>query len=133
MEIAGEMEVDLFHRENLRVSAAGRTAFHAEAWTEGWLAKGYNGVFADLVESEGEAHRYGGLADTSLGCSDCGYQDELAVLCLGLVNQRNGYLCHIVAVLFDVFLVDADAFRDVGDLAHFYASCDFNVCLHVLP
>ena len=34
VEIAGEMEVDVFHRDDLGVAAAGRAAFDAEAGTE---------------------------------------------------------------------------------------------------
>ena len=38
VEIAGEMEVDVLHRHDLRVAAAGRAALHAEAGAEARLA-----------------------------------------------------------------------------------------------
>ncbi len=39
MEVAGEMQVDLVHRHDLGVAAAGRAAFHAEARAEARLAQ----------------------------------------------------------------------------------------------
>ena len=34
MEIPRKMQVDVFHRQHLRVSASGSSALHAEAWTQ---------------------------------------------------------------------------------------------------
>jgi predicted DNA-binding WGR domain protein len=30
VEVAGEVQIDVFHRHHLRITAAGRAAFHAE-------------------------------------------------------------------------------------------------------
>ena len=38
MEIPREMQVDVLHRHDLGITAAGRTALEAEAGAEGWLA-----------------------------------------------------------------------------------------------
>ena len=39
VEVAGEMEVDVLHRHDLRIAAAGRAALHAEARAERRLAQ----------------------------------------------------------------------------------------------
>ena len=47
MEIAGEMEVDVLHRHDLRVAAAGSAALHAEAGAEARLAHADERLLAD--------------------------------------------------------------------------------------
>ena len=49
MEITREVEVDLFHGQNLRVTTTGSTTLEAEAGTEGGLAKHNDGFLADAV------------------------------------------------------------------------------------
>ena len=48
MEIAGEVEIDVFHGNDLRVSAAGSTALHSEDRAEGRLTKSDTDLFPDL-------------------------------------------------------------------------------------
>ena len=51
VEVAGEMQVDVFHRHDLGIAAAGRAALHAEAWPERGLAKAAHGLLADAIEA----------------------------------------------------------------------------------
>jgi len=55
VKIAGEMQVDIFHRQDLRVTAAGRAALDAEAWTEAGLAQAYDCRLADAIQGVAEA------------------------------------------------------------------------------
>ena len=62
VEVAGEMEVDVLHRHDLGIAAAGRAALHAEGRAEARLAQAQHRLLADVVERVGEADRGGGLA-----------------------------------------------------------------------
>ena len=46
VEVAGEMEIDVVHRHDLRIAAARRAAFHAEHRTEARLANAEHSVSA---------------------------------------------------------------------------------------
>ena len=62
MEIAGEMEVDVLHRHDLRIAAAGRAALHAEAGAKARLAHADERLLADMIERIAKADGGGGLA-----------------------------------------------------------------------
>ena len=79
MEIAGEMEVDVLHRQDLRVAAAGGAALDAEAGAEAGFAQGDHGFGADAVQRVAEADGGGGLALAGRGWGDAGDQDQGAV------------------------------------------------------
>ena len=79
MEIAGEMQVDVLHRHDLGIAAAGRTALDAEAGAEAGLAQADDRLLADAVEAVAEADGGGGLALARRGRGDGGDQDQLAV------------------------------------------------------
>ena len=62
VEVAGEVEVDVLHRDHLGVAAASRATLHAHDGTEGWLPKHDAAPLADLSKALGQRHRRGGLA-----------------------------------------------------------------------
>ena len=131
MEITCEMQVDVLHRNNLCISASCCSSLHSEARSERWLSKCYNSFFADLVKTQGEAYRYSGLSDTSLSsCYGC-HEDKFALCNFLRIYERSGNLGHIMSILSYVISFDSDAFCDFGNPAHFNASCDFNICLHL--
>lgn len=68
VEVAREVQVDGFHRKDLRVAAAGSAALHAEDRAEGRFAKGEYGLLAELLETLGEGDRRGGLAGACGAC-----------------------------------------------------------------
>ncbi len=55
VEVAGEVEVDVLHGDDLGVAAAGRAALDAEAGAERGLAQAAHGFLADAVEAVREA------------------------------------------------------------------------------
>jgi hypothetical protein len=44
------MQVDVFHRHDLRVTAAGRATLHSEHRPECRLAQAHDGALAELIE-----------------------------------------------------------------------------------
>ena len=61
VHVAGEVQVEELHRNDLAVPAAGCAAFDAECRAHRWLANGDDALFADVAESHPEADRRGGL------------------------------------------------------------------------
>ena len=62
VEVAGEMEIDVLHRHDLGIAAAGRAALHAEAGAEDRLAHADDRLLADAVQRIAEPDRGRGLA-----------------------------------------------------------------------
>ncbi len=85
VKVSVEMQVDVFHGNDLRPPAAGSAAFHPEARPERRLAQTHHGVDADFVETVGEADACGRLALARRGRRDRRHQHQLAVR---LVLQR---------------------------------------------
>src|SRR5262249_24056246 len=79
VEIAGEMQIDVFHRHDLRIAAACGAALHAEARPETRLSETDDGRLADAVEGVAESDRRGRLALAGRGRRHCRNQDQLGV------------------------------------------------------
>ena len=82
VEVAGEMEVHVLHRHDLRVAAAGSTALDAEIGSERGLADADHGLLADAVQAVAQADRGRGLAFAGRRRVDRGDEDQLAGLVL---------------------------------------------------
>ena len=78
VEVAGEVEVDVLHRHDLRVAAAGRAALDAEAGPERRLAQAHHRLLADAVEAVAETDRRRRLALAGRRRADRGDEDQLA-------------------------------------------------------
>ena len=79
MKVAGEVEIDLLHRRDLRKAAAGGAAFLAEAGAERGFAQADRDAFADARQRVAEADRRRRLAFARRGRIDGGDEHELAV------------------------------------------------------
>ena len=79
VKVAGKMEIDVLHRHDLGIAAAGSTPLHAKARPEARLAQAQDRLFADVVE--GIAQPDGGrcLALAGRRRGDRGHQNQLAV------------------------------------------------------
>src|SRR6266853_6632338 len=74
------MEVELFHRDNLAVAAAGRAAFDAERRSLAGLANAGEHLLAEVrSQALAEPDRGGRLTFTQWGGRDRGHDDVLAV------------------------------------------------------
>ena len=79
MKISGEVQVDVFHRNDLRVTAAGGAALHAETGAETGFAQAYDRLLADAAETVVQTHRGRGLALAGRRRRDRCHQDQLAI------------------------------------------------------
>ena len=130
VEITGEMEVDILHRNHLRVAAAGGAALHAEAGAQRRLAQADQGVLADGVKTIAQANRGGGFAFASRRGRDGGHQDQLAIFpVLQTIDVVEGKLSFIRAVLEDLIRRNVHFRGDFGDWLHGRLAGDFDVTL----
>ena len=79
VEVAVEVEVDLLHRHDLGVAAAGAAALDPEHRAHRGLAQAQHHVLADLAQALRERDRGGGLALAGLRRRDRRGDDQLAV------------------------------------------------------
>ena len=106
VEVSGEVEIDLIHRQHLRVATTGGTALNAKDRSEGGLAKSDDRLLADLIHPEGESDGDGSLADTGLGGRDRGDEDQVSGTMLLLLEDIQADLAHIVTIGKEVLLRD---------------------------
>ena len=134
MEIARKVQVDVFHGDDLGVSAAGRAAFDAEAGSQGRFAQGDDGLLADLGEALGQADGRRGLAFAGRRRRNGRHQDQFARFVLAdFVKQAVGQFGLVLTVHFQVIRRNAQFGRDVRDGKHFTLLRDFNVRKHGIP
>ena len=80
VDIAGQVQVEIFHRDDLAVTAAGRAAFDAKGRTLAGLADAGEDPLAEVgAERLAQTHHGGALALTERGGSDGGHIDVLAI------------------------------------------------------
>ncbi len=128
VEIAGEMEVDVLHGDDLGVAAAGSAALHAEARTQRRLAEADAGLFADAVQAVAEADAGSRLALAGGRGRDGGHQDELAGRpVLQPMIEFQGDLGFVSAVVLQVVGADAEPLGDVLDRPDGRAAGDFDI------
>ena len=126
VKVAGEMQVDVLHRHDLGIAAAGGAALDAEDRAERRLTQGGRHRFADAVQAVGKADRRGRLA---LACGrrrDRRHQHELALL-LRMIEQRQRNLRLILAVGFEQFRVNARRRGNRRDRLHLCLLRDLNI------
>ena len=88
VEVAGEVEVDVLHRQDLAVAAAGAATLDAEHRTQRWLADRRGGADPDAIEALGEADGGGRLALAERRRGDRGDDDLPAVRAIGEALER---------------------------------------------
>ena len=114
MEVAREVQVDVLHRDDLGIAAAGRTALDAEDGTERGLAQGEDSLFTKSVHGIGETHRGGRLALARRRRIDGGHEDELGLL--GAVGKLGNIdFGHVVAVRDEFVIGQTKAVRNLLD------------------
>ena len=131
VEVAGEVEVDVLHGDDLGVAAAGGAALHTEHRAEGGLPQGHQGVFAQTAHPIGQTHGGGGLALSGGGGIDGGDQDQLAVGGLALLEQAVVDLGLVPPIKLQVFLIHTSGLSDVRNVLHLGALGDLNVSFHL--
>ena len=117
--VAGQVEVEVLHRHDLAVAAAGRAALDAEDRPERRLADGDRRAHADAVEALGEADGRGRLALAERRRRDGRDEDLVAVGSVGQAAQDvEADLGLVRPVELELLGQQAELGADVGDRAH---------------
>ena len=127
VEVACEVQVDVFHGDYLCVAAACSAALNAEYRSQGGLAQSYHNVLAKFLHTVCQTYGCGGLSFSCRSGVDGGNQDQLAVLFVCLFQKVVVDLCLILSVLLQVFVVDTCFSGDLGDRLHYTLLCNLNV------
>ena len=130
MEIAGEVEVDLLHRQHLGIAATSSTALDAEARTQRGFAKGYCRLLANLVKTQRQTDAHRGLTNTCFRRTDGRHQDQTALLDLLLIDECHRHLGHITSVGFNLLRGNSQLCCDVANGLQFAFPCNLYVSLH---
>ena len=128
MEVAGEVQVDVLHGDDLRVTAASGAALHAEHRTERRLAKREHGLLAQTREGVGETDGRGGLALTRRRGVDGGHEDELG-LARHIAQRMDIDLRLVLAVVIELIFGKTDLLGNLGDMPHLRFLRDLDIRL----
>ena len=134
VEITCEVEVDVLHGNDLRISAACRAALDAEDRAEGGLTKSNHDFFAQFLEAVSQSDSRCGLALTCRGGVHRCHEDQLSVFPVGVLEKLVIDLGLVLAVLLKIFVIDPCLCRDLCDREHLTFLRNFNITLvaHVL-
>jgi len=126
MHVAREVEVDVLHRHDLRVAAAGGAALDAEDGAERRLAQRQDRAAADLAEPLRQRHRRRRLALARRRRRDRRHVDQLRVRHTGqAVEDRELHLRLVAAEQLELVRLDPHLGGDVGNWAHGCCLRDF--------
>ena len=132
MEVAGEVQVDVLHGNDLGVTAASGTALDAEHGAQRRLTQAQHRGLADLAQGVMQTHRRGGLALASRRRVDSRDKDELCLHGLILVGVDVD-LRLVVTIGFARGPIDASLLSNLFDGQHLCFLRDLDVGLrHVL-
>ena len=132
VHIAGEVQVDVLHRDDLCVTAACGAALDAEYRTERRLTQGNDGVFAHLVQRLAETNSCCCFAFSCRCRVDGGDENQFAVrLVLQALPCVIGDFCLILAVVFQLILQKSCLFGNFADGKHRTVLRNFNITQHI--
>ena len=132
VHVTGEVQVDVFHGQDLGIAAASSTAFDAEDRPQGRFAQGDDSLMAHVVQCLGQADCGQGLAFASRCRRDGRNQDQFPVFILRQALdgvKRN--LCFIFSVEFQVIIGEADLFRNGRNRFQFRLLCNFDIAQYL--
>ena len=132
VEIAGEMQVDVFHRQYLCVSASGCSALHSETRTQRGFTQGGDCFFTYLVQAQGQTDRYGCFTDTCFGRRDGRYQDQVMFFDFLFIDQVKGHFGDIPTIVLYFFARNTQTCGNFLYFAKGDFSCNFYIRFHVL-
>ena len=119
MHITGKMQVDVIHRYNLGITAAGCTALNTEDRSQGRFPQSYYGLLAHFVQSLGQANAGSGFAFASWGGSNGRNQDQFPIgFVLQAFQHIQGDFGFVVAILYQLFRQDSQAVSNLADGFH---------------
>jgi len=130
MEVTGEVQVDVFHRNDLSITTTSGTALNTEARTQRRFAQRDHRLLADAVQAITEANRGRRLTFTRRGRGNGGHQDQFTVrLTLQAIQVVEAHLCLARAVLHQLFGRNAQLCTDLCDRLHLCFAGNFDIGL----
>ena len=127
-DVACEMEIDVFHRNDLGVSASCRTTFHAENRSHGRFTQADNSLFANAVQCIAQSDGCRGFSFAGRGRVDGRYHNQFAIgFILQSIKKVQGNFGFVMAVGFLVFFLNVLASRNLTDAKHFRTLSNCNV------
>ena len=104
VEVTGEVQVNIFHRNYLRVTATSSATFNAHARTEGRFTQCYDNAFVDFSQALCQANGSSRFAFASRSRSDCSYKNQFArFFSFHSTNQVHRQFRFIATIHFNVF------------------------------
>ena len=79
MEITGEMQVHIFHGNDLGIAAASSAALHTKAGAKAGFTDTDHGFLTDSIQPVTQTHSCCGLAFTGRGGVNGRYQNQLTI------------------------------------------------------
>ncbi len=134
MQVAGEVQVDVPHGIDLRITAAGGAPFDAEDGPERGLAQSPHDLLVQLAQGLHQPDGGDGLSLPGLGGGYGGHQHQLAIAA-AIVAAEDGqrHLGRVATEWYQVRLVDPDLGGDIADAAALRLLCDLDVRFHFRP
>lgn len=130
MDVSGEFEIDLPHGIHLGHASPGSPSLHSEGGSHGGLPEGSHDFLPDLRQSLDEADGGDGLPLSGGGRCHRGHEDQFPFLRPFLVQDVQGDLGDVLAVLLEVFGRKSDLGSDLCDVANLCALGDLDIGLH---
>ena len=127
VEISGEMQVYVFHRDNLCVTAAASAALYAEDGSQRRLSQRETGVHSLPAHTVCKADADRGLAFAERGGVHRRDEHEFGFF----VPFRERDLCLVFAVAFQIVCGITELRRDFGHGNGGGVSCDFDITQHI--
>ena len=127
VEVAGEVQINVFHRQNLGIAAARRAAFDAEHRPQRRLAQGDNGVFADVAQRVRQTDGDGGFAFARRSRVDGGNQNQTALFLRQFERFGRIDFGFVMAVGFDIVNVQTQLGGNFANRTHSGRLGDFGI------
>ena len=131
MHIAGEMQIDIFHRQNLCITAARSAALDPKYRTQGGLTQGYNGIFSYFGHSLSQTCRRGCLPFSCRCRVDRCHKYQLSVRPL-FQTGKDGFIQFglIFPVKFQFVFLNTQVPCNIGNWPEFSALGNLNISQH---
>jgi len=131
VNVAGQVEVEVLHGDDLRVAAAGRTAFDAKGRPLRWLADAADHVLAQHAQALSQADRGGRLAFSKWGWRDGRHINVLAGWPVGVAfDDIQMHFGFVLAEGFEIIDAQAQTRGNVDDRLEFGCLGNIQVAWH---
>ena len=133
MEVTGKVQVHVFHRNDLRVTATRSAALHTEVWPKRCFTDTNSCFFANAVQTITKAHGCCGFAFTRWSWVNCSHKDQFtAFVTLNGVDEFLADLGFVVAVGKQIIRTNAQFCANLLDrlLVRFARNFDVGLICH---